>query len=218
MTKRHMLCVLFLVTALSAALAAQTVQPNAKAAEPKQTVEQPKPSLGVALSLPGGQTIAYPIQPAGTREETLTPIPIAGYSNVSAIRIFPHRSAEKIAVQVTAILTPDKVQSSKSAAAQRSVGDYVIGTLGDSLKLNDLTKLGLPALEVKVVRAPFALDAPDDPCCETVDGLICCAPRFTTLCAECGQACQLGCFAPSRKNPKIDVGLDAKTKARNGTN
>jgi hypothetical protein len=214
MSKIRLFLALLLVTALTAVMSAQTAQPMPKPAELKQTTTatqrpvQTQRSLGVALVMPNGTSIAYPIQPTDSTEESLAPITVPGASNVSAIRIFPHMTGEKVAVRVTAIST----KQGKAAQASQPMGNYVIGEFGDSLKLNDLAKLGLPALEVKVVKARFAADSPDDPCCFTLDGPECCAPTVAILCSECGVACNLGCFAPSRKKSKLDIGLDAKRK------
>lgn len=202
-----------LLVVVSLTVPAQTASSNSPQPQPltsasAQEATQPQPSLGVALLLPGGRSVAYAAPLPACAEKNLKPIPVSGYDKVSAIGIYPHLSGDKVAVRVTAMLTPTvaKTASSRPDEAQSPVGDYVIGRLGDSLKLTDLTKLGLPPLEVKVVNEGFTLI-----CCIADNGLRCCGTNFATLCANCEAVCPdlFGCGSGAAKALPLtlDVGL-----------
>lgn len=186
MSKIRLSMALSLVFVLSAAIAVGAAQPKQKPAQSK--------SLGVSLALPDGHYVAYPIQPPGTEEEKLSPIPISGYNNVAGLRIYPYMTGDQVGVRVTAMLTDkpaaDNSGPSTPAVAHRHqlVGSYVIGKEGDSLQLADLGKFGLPPLAVKVVKAEFSAD-PADPCCCTNDGLNCCGRTWALMCATCAGVC-----------------------------
>jgi hypothetical protein len=178
-----------LLVGLSLPAAAQTAasnspQPQSLTSSSQQEAAQP--SLGVALLLPGGRSVAYATPLPRCAETSLKPIPISGYDNVSAIGIYPHLSGDKVAVRVTAMLTPAGAKMVSSRPDEQSpVGDYVIGRLGDSLKLADLKKLGLPPFEVRVVNKGFTLI-----CCTDPDnGFLCCGTSVINLCANCQAVC-----------------------------
>jgi hypothetical protein len=180
-----------LLVGLSFPAAAQTAASNLPQPQPltsssQQEVAQPQPSLGVALLLPGGRSVAYAAPLPRCAEKSLKPIPISGYDNVSAIGIYPHLLGDKVAVRVTAMLTLVGAKTVSSRPDEPSpVGDYVIGGLGDSLKLADLKKLGLPPFEVRVVNEGFSLI-----CCTDPDnGLLCCGTSVINLCANCQTVC-----------------------------
>jgi hypothetical protein len=163
-------------------------------AQTQPTSTEPARTLGVSLALPDGNFIAYPIQ-HGTVPEDLLPIPIRGYKNVFGVRIYPHMSEDKVAVRIWAMVpkTDADVKSSDPAVSDptktphehRYLGDYVLGNEGDSLQVADFTKVGLPALTVRAVRAAFVLDSPGDPCCCTSGGLFCCGRTHAIMCATC---------------------------------
>lgn len=183
--------VAMLLVGLPLSAAAQTAASNSPQPQPltsssRHEAVQLQPSLGVALLLPGGKSVAYAAPLPRCAEKSLKPIPISGYDNVSAIGIYPHLSEDKVAVRVTAMLTPAgaKIVSSRPDD-QSPVGDYVIGRLGDSLKLADLKKLGLPPFEVRVVNEGFTLI-----CCTDPDnGFLCCGTSIVNLCANCEAVC-----------------------------
>jgi hypothetical protein len=147
---------------------------------------QVKSSLGVSLEVASGHAIAFPIQVAGAAEDKLPVIPMPGNKKISGIRIYPYMNGDQVAVRVAALL-PAKPATS-TPQVQR-VGDYVIGRLGDSLKLTDLTKLGLRPLAVSVVNAPFLTEEAGDPCCVNNQGLICCGATLAKMCANCPDCC-----------------------------
>lgn len=199
-----------LLVGLSLPATAQTAasnspQPQSLTSSAQQAAAQP--SLGVALLLPGGRSVAYAAPLPRCAENSLKPIPISGYDNVSAIGIYPHLSGDKVAVRVTAMLTPAGKKTVSSRPDEQSpVGDYVIGRLGDSLKLADLKKLGLPPFEVRVVNEGFTLI-----CCTDPDnGLLCCGTSVINLCANCQAVCpelaDCGSGAAALTLP-LDVGL-----------
>jgi hypothetical protein len=216
MKPRVFVAVLLLVV-LSLPAAAQTASSNSAQPQPstsssQQAAAQPHPSLGVALLLPGGRSVAYAAPLPRCAEKSLQPIPLSGYDKVSGIGIYPHLSGDKVAVRVTAMLTPAgaKTVSLRPGEVQTPVGDYVIGRLGDSLKLADLKKLGLPALQVRVVNEGFNLI-----CCTDPDnGLLCCGTSVVNLCANCEAVCpQLeGCGGAAALTLPLDVGLGKEAK------
>lgn len=163
----------------------------AAGAQTQAPAKQDAGSLGVSLAMPDGHFIAYPIQ-HGTAPEDLLPIPITGYKNVFGIRMYPHMAGDKVALRVWAMVPKKQFVNNPAATDPAKVphdhlylGDYVLGREGDSLQIADLTKVGLPALTAKVVRAHFSTDSPTDPCCCTTDGLVCCGRTFVEMCASC---------------------------------
>jgi len=110
-------------------------------------------------------------------------------------------NGDQVAVRVAALLP---AKSSTSTPQIRPVGEYVIGRLGDSLKLADLTKLGLRPLAVKVVTAPFLTDAADDPCCfNETTGQSCCFSIGAGVCRSCPVCCSgFGKHLPSSSQAK----------------
>lgn len=167
-------------------------------AQTAQTPPEPKRSLGVSLSLPDGHFVGFPIQ-NGTPEENLAPIPIKGYKNTLGIRMYPHMSGDKVAVRIWAMVpqTPltnvsEPLDPTKVPHEHRLLGDYVIGKEGDVLQIADFSKVGLPTLTAKVILAPFSTESPEDPCCCTTDGLVCCGSTFVKMCNNCASVCP-GC-------------------------
>lgn len=182
----HQIVVITLLLALATAAAA---------GQTAQTSPEPKRSLGVSLSLPDGHFVGFPIQ-NGTPEENLTPIPIKGYKDVLGIRMYPHMSGDKVAVRLWAMIPKTQLSAasepldpSKVPHEHRLLGDYVVGKEGDSLQIVDFAKVGLPTLTAKVIMAPFSTESPDDPCCCTTDGLICCGSTFIKMCQTCANVC-----------------------------
>ena len=143
-------------------------------------------SLGVSLEVAPGHAIAFPVQPATAKEDKLPVIPTPGHKKVSGIRIYPFMSGDKVAVRVATMVPGGK---SARHATVVPLGQYVLGHPGDSLKLTELTRLGLRPLTVTVVKGPFLSDTSDDPCCFNNDGLICCGATFVQMCANCPDCC-----------------------------
>lgn len=165
------------------------------AAQTAQAPPEPKLSLGVSLSLPDGHFVGFPIQ-NGTPEENLNPIPVKGYKNVFAIRMYPHMSGDKVAVRIWAMIpktqltnTSEPLDPTKVPHEHRLLGDYVVGKENDSLQITDFAKVGLPTLTAKVVMAPFHTETPTDPCCCANGGLFCCGSTWFTMCQECASVC-----------------------------
>ena len=191
---------------------------GAQTTPPEQKTPEPKPSLGVALTLPSGQSIAYPIQTADSDEKALTPIPIPGYDNISGIRIYPHMVEDRVGVRITVMVNSILPGSTAPVDMPKPIGDYAIGHLGDSMRIADLSKVGLPALEVKVVSAKFWLDTREDPCCSTADDppLFCCGRTFVLMCANCEAVCPslFGCSGSARRRQHrlLDVDVPQESK------
>jgi hypothetical protein len=186
--KQKRLISLFSVALVLAAVA------TVAAAQSAQQSPEPKRSLGVSLSLPNGSFVGFPIQD-GTPDDYLTPIPVSGYKNVFGIRMYPHMVGDKVALRLW-VMVP---KTAPAAAAQpldptkvphkhQLVGDYVIGKEGDSLLIADVNKVGLPVLTAKVVRAAFS-ESPEDPCCCTTNGLVCCGGTYVEMCKTCANVC-----------------------------
>jgi hypothetical protein len=164
---------------------------TAKCAQNDNKPSEPASSLGVSLSMPDGHFIAFPIQ-HGNTEEQMTPIPIPGYKDLFGIKMYPYMAGDKVAVRILALVpkkqqstSSDQIDPAKVPHEHRLVGDYILGKVGDTLQVAEFARFGLPVLTAKVVLAPFAADSPNDPCCCTDNGLVCCGRTFAIMCATC---------------------------------
>jgi hypothetical protein len=168
---------------------------NAQPKAPKAL--SPRTVPAVAISLANGKTFTVPADSSRAAHRMIAAIPLTGNDNVVGLRVEPYVSGNLVGVHVYALLGAGGSFANATSSCEavrtwkaRSIGSYLIGGTEESLQLADLTRFGLPALRVSVVRTTYAPATAEDGCCDC-SGTICCPNpgKCFTDCDGCGMCC-----------------------------